>query len=435
MMDQDIENPTCILVGSELKQIRNLYLPHFQKIFQPLKPSYSTENSVFSVKRDLENRDRPDVARVLFGEGNERSKGFRGATGHILGGDEYGDWKDGFLHSVLLPMGDVNSAYCLITGTPRGPNHFKRDFNNAYKRMMSGDKDYYALKWTIEDSLRAGEIPQKTYDLMRKRYEGEKEWEWQAEYMLDFDASIPGRMFVPYIVEAQKKKNIGHYPYCPDYPTCVDTFWDIGVRSTAVWFRQKIGGYHFYFKYFQDLIGADFHDLVKTQIIPFIMRNGIRIRYNVFPHDMVQKEWMSPKTRIEVARQILPGQSIVRPAFKRMDEAVDAVCRNFHRCKFDDHGCEIGLNCLKMISMKGGKFDKLGEFAEYSHGADAFVLAETFDRDSLGSIGSTLVLDKQPKSNSLTLEESFRNWGRDLRSGKMLGREKGGSNEGNFGCL
>ena len=414
MMMEEIKNPTCILVGAQLDQLRRIYIKqHITDTFGKEGGTFDSKNNIYFFPRELKE---PDKARILLGEGNFKSKGFRGLTGHLLCGDEMGDWSEGFLETVFLPMGDHFNACGIYTGTPRGPNHFKRNFENAYKRMLQGDPDYFALKWTAEDSLRAGEITQEKFIGWQKVYSGELKWMWNTEYMLDFNASVPGRVFASNIETLRKNKgHIGFVKADPAKP--VDTFWDVGVRGTAVWFRQESSFNHIYFKYLQQLENVNFQTFVKEKILPYIYQNGLKVRYNVFPHDMANKELMSEKTRIEIARGLLPGHSIVRPVPKKIDEAIDSVKRNFNRCYFNETDCYEGLVCLEMVAIKdNGKFNKETEAVKYTHGADAFILSETFDNVGK-SFNSHNVMGLNMEEIEMSWKEAMSKWMNEMTLG------------------
>ena len=379
MMDETIENPTCILGAAQLNNLKKVYVNQYLNYaFGNIGGTFNSQTNVYFIKRNLKARGRADIAQLAFVDGNERSKADRGLTGHLLACDELGDCKDGFLESVLKPMGYATDADGIFCGTPRGPNHFKESFYHAENQMLKGNDDYFALKWTIEDALDAKEITQKKYDSLREEYKN-REREWKTEYLLDFNAAVQDRAFADNIERLKREgKNIGLFPINSSLPT--DCFWDIGCNGTAVWFRQQDGFSHKYIRYMQQLENVNFQKFVREKYIPFVMNHGLNIRYNVFPHDVNHSEWLSEESRLDVARQILKGEVVIRPSFKKMDEAVDKVNRHFDRCFFDYEGCYDGIVCLEMSRMlPTGKIDKGPDFVKYSHGTDAFILAENFE--------------------------------------------------------
>ena len=372
-----IKNPTGILFSAQTSQIIKFYLPYFQEALEPIGGKYDGKTNSYGLVGGGEGYD---TGRVLFGGANERSKGNRGATGHFLGGDELGDWDEGFAESVFFPMGDVHDAFCVMSGTPRGPNHFKDRYYAWENKMKSGDKDYFACKWTIEDSLREGEISREKYDRLRKRYSGKWQHIWDTEYMLDFDAATPGRVFAPFLSQARRKDKIGRFGF--EKGQDVEAFWDLGVNGTACLLRQRIAGRHIYFKSIVQYENVNFAVFFQKKLLPYLWQNGLKISKCVFPHDVKWREFCSPKPRIEVARDFLPGVSFeaVNP-IKKNEEAVDKTCRTFERCFFDEEGCSDLLRDLSMVQFENGAFIKKGDAAQYTHSADAFLIGECWRED------------------------------------------------------
>ena len=409
-----IKDPTGILFSAQLSQVMKFYLPHLENDLGDMGGRYDNTTSSFILKGPSD-AEGFNTGRILFGGANERSKGNRGATGHLLGGDELGDWDEGFAESVFYPMGDVHDAYIILSGTPRGPNHFKDKYMEINKKMLSGDKDYYALKWTVEDSLREGEITQKQYDRWRKRYSGKLNHIWETEYMLDFDAPVPGRVFAPYIRKARKEKRVGIFG--PEAGEPVEIFWDLGVNGTVCLFRQKIAGRNFYFKAIIQKQDVSFVEFLKTKVMKYIFESGLEVKKSIFPHDANWRDFESAKTRISIAREIL-GSKIdceAWPAFKKMDEAVDKVCRTFHRCFFDEEGCEEFLIDLTMAQYEEGIFNKTGDFKQYTHSADAFILAENYGESNKGlSFMTDHGVDKM-KLYGLDSKTLYEDWLKDFQ--------------------
>ena len=380
MNNWKIDDPVIILVGAQKDQMHNLYLyKHIHKTFERFGGYFDSKNSVYYYPRNLQQREEKDLARVYFLEAQGRSKSARGHHAHFIAGDEMADWKEGFLEEVVLPMGIVHNAPGLFTGTPKGPNFFKKNFNHALMEYQKGNPLYYALKWTIQDSVDSGEMSKEEYYRIKSAYTNRKS-AWLAEHMLDFDAYIPGKVFADHIEKLKKeRKKIGYFPPVIQIPC--DSFWDVGVNGTSVWIRQENNYNHFYIKFIQQLENVNFKRFVQDKFLPYIHKNNLKIRYNVFPHDMNFKDFSSAseKTRLELASEILPGKSIPRKAFRKMDEAIDLVKRNFDRCFFDEEGCWEGLECLQLLSLgSDNKINKKPEFVKYSHAGDAFILAENF---------------------------------------------------------
>ena len=408
-------SPVAVLFAAELKQAKRLYEPYFNTIFAKLGGKYDEKIDAFRLNRSSD-KDVRDEARIVFGGANDRNRSNRGATGDVLVGDEYGDWEPGFAKSVFFPMGDVKMAFTILTGTPRGPNHFKDDFLKYKKKMEQGDKDYFAFKWTIEDSLREGEISKRKYDLWRERYSGSEKWRWDTEYMLDFDAATPGRVFAPFLENAKKIGNIGVFDHeFRGYG--VETSWDLGVNGTACLIYVKKDGKRFYLKCFRQLQNAHFVPFLTQKVLPYVQEMGLKIERNIFPHDSKWEQSLAGDSILSVASKILPGRSIPQKPIKKMDEAVDKVCRQFSRCYFDERGAYDLITDLSLVQFKNGKFLKTDDVVKYTHTTDAFVLGEVYGEPYENSLLSINPLDTMSVQDKL--RTAHEKWTAEVRYGHI----------------
>ena len=225
----DDYEPAIGIFASKLKQTLKLYRSRFETILESknYKPRYDAEETALKYRRYDYKKSRIDFYSASFNPDTDR-----GGTYPFIALDEYGAYKPHFANSVVGPMGDVYSAPMFITGTPLGPNHFKKEYEYAERKMREGDKDFFAIRWTLDDSLREGEITQRYYDAIQKRYPPDQQHIFRAEYLLDWYAYVPNQIFGYEVADCYSEGRVGFFPCIPQVP--VDTFWDIGVNGTAV---------------------------------------------------------------------------------------------------------------------------------------------------------------------------------------------------------
>ena len=371
---EDVEN---LIYGSKLKQTLSLYRPALETHFKKF-------GAKFNSKMDHILLHPP------FGSGNAYIKFFgtdtgleegrtQQARGQTASGaifcDEYGDWPPAFFQAVVRPQGDVYQTPFFITGTPRGPNHFKYDFERAEKKMLSGDKDYFAFRWTIKDALDHGEVTQKFYDQTREDNSGPYQYVWDAEYMLSFDAYNPGQVFSAELGEAESEGRIGNFSQKYNLP--VECFWDIGTNGTAVWFCQRVRGMILMVAYLEDLQNVTFQKFIRQTLKPFMWDNNLVADAHYFPHDISYKDWSSEYSRMNIAiRELRRPCHKMRPV-KVPAEDIDIAKRHFKNCAFDKVLTQAGRNRLSLYKTKNGKPVK----DENSHGADAFIMALNLYKD------------------------------------------------------
>jgi len=378
ILDKNIYAPSVGVFASTLKQAKKLYLNNFKRYYKDFSPSFDEETSVLSLQKE-----------EGFGEVNFYGSQFnpdadRGGTHHFLALDEYASFPADYAMSVAAPMADVHKAPMIMTGTALGPNHFMTEFEHAERKMNSGDKDFFALRWTIEDSLKAGEVTKEEVDTIKSRYTGKKDYIFRAEYMLDWYAYLPNRIFVWETKRCKDEDRVGYFPYNPLYP--VDTFWDIGVNGTACWFRQSYGGKHFYINFKLETNKAVFPEFVREHINP--LKSEYNFRYHVFPNDMYYREWMSKESRFEMARRILTGTVVPAPfSQSNVKELIHNARTKFERCYFNEQQTRRGFQSLELYHLKEG--GSKPEKDEASHGADAFILSENLTDFLKLDIGDT----------------------------------------------
>ena len=351
-------------------QAKAIYWRHFSRNLKSFNARKNKADGIIRYFRDV-NR----ASEVHFnGIAMQQSKHKRGGTYDIIFADEFDSWEDGVYDSVIAAQGDVKNAPQILTGTVGGYGPLFRKLKQAKKAMREGDKDFFGMVWTMYDSLIWGEVSIKWCERLLKRYSHPKELnKLLAEYFCVFGAYEIGKIFANEVNHAEESGQIGKYPFIPEYH--VDTFWDIGIHGTAVWFRQVIDNKKRYFLFIEDNADVHFQTFVKEKYMKVVDQYGMNIRYNIFPWDMVKKEYMSLKPRIEVAQDLMPGISKCFPVFKDPNEGIDYAKRTWDQCYFDVLGTEVGFERLRNFKRKlNGKPDK----NEDSHGADAFIIAENF---------------------------------------------------------
>ena len=387
-------SPLAAIVSPTIVQGRAVYEEKFKNFLAPFKPAIS-QNKILKF-----NRPDGQTCRVEWFGSDVFSDSDRGRTTVFNLIDEHGSNPPGFIQQNIFPFGDVHKANNFIIGTTsKGANHFKYEFDNAMRRRAEGDKNYFAFKWTIEDSLKNGEISQKEYDIKRKQYDNEKyEHIWRGEYLMDWFAYSLDQIYAQEVSNAWNMGRVGHFPQVPGLFT--DTFWDIGVGGTAVWFVQYHKGRHRFVKFVEAGHKVHFQTFLTQHIIPY--QDKYHFRYHVFPQDIKQREFLSKETRYEVAVKMLKAQVVPfkETGHVKSSEMIDYARRNFERCVFDEFECSEGLRRLSAYERnKAGKPVK----NEHSHGADAFTYAENW-------IDKYQVQEDSSRYQRMSLDPKPRKW-------------------------
>lgn len=269
--------------------------------------------------------------------------------------------------NVVRPILAENGGWAVFNSTPFGKNHFYKMFI-----MAQNNPKWFSQLITVEDSLDEDGnryIPDSV--IQEELDSGMSEEMVQQEYYCSFTANSQGFYYLKYIEEADDDDRITDVPYDPTYP--VDTWWDIGVGdSTAIWFTQVINRRIHVIDFYQNNTFGLEHYVKELQKLPYI--------YNAhnFPHDMVNVEFGSGRSRFEVADNLFRESGAKLNIVQKLpiDEGVNAARMILPRCWFDRKRCERGLDALRNYHRQWD--DKNQEFKNNpvhdwsSHPADAF---------------------------------------------------------------
>ena len=154
----------------------------------------------------------------------------RGANPYGIILDEYATL-DPTTIQVLNPILATNKGWLIVTGTPRGDNHFKKLYDSAKKSDL-----WYTHTVSALDT---GTFTQKELDILRQEsidYFGNEAY-FQQEYMCSWISPNSGSVFGELTNIMINKGHFKRIPYNKDLP--VYTAWDIANNDhTAIIFFQ-----------------------------------------------------------------------------------------------------------------------------------------------------------------------------------------------------
>jgi hypothetical protein len=156
----------------------------------------------------------------------------------------------------------------------------------------------------------------------------------------------------------------------------VNTFWDIGNDTTAIWFHQTDGVRHRLIDYYENADESIAHYVMELR--ERSEKVGYRYGKHYGPHDLVNTEWggLTGKTRKEIA-EALGLKFTVIPRIEDKNDAIDAARQFLGMCWFDEKYAEQGIRCLDNYRKKWNEQlatwsrEPLHNWA--SHGADSFM--------------------------------------------------------------
>lgn len=208
---------------------------------------------------------------------------------------------------------------------------------------------WYAKKWEIQGNLIKREHPSTTAEA--------------------FERIIEGTYFSHEFEQIYKEGRITSVPYDTQLP--VDTWWDLGLDDcTAIWFTQTVG---------QKVHVIDFyksHDRGLPHYADVLRGRGYKYGRHVAPHDIKQRDRISAKSYLDIAREQHIINFEVAPKLGKIDQIESA--RTLLRVSwFDEEKCAEGIRALESYRrewdprLETYKDDPLHDWA--SDPADAFM--------------------------------------------------------------
>ena len=304
-----------------------------------------------------------------------------GSTWQVVGSDNYdslvGTTPVGVIFSewalakpdawtYLRPILAENGGWAVFIWTPRGRNHATRAFE-ARER----DPAWFTQRLPATETgvFTAEQLAKERADLIAEcGSEEEGDAKFRQEYLVDFDAAVPGSYFGPQIAKAKAENRVGAFPYDPSLP--VKTAWDLGVDDyTAVWFLQENGRQVRAIDYYETSgEGADaIAEVIKSKPYKYAM--------HYLPHDVMVREWgHGAKTRYQTLLEL--GVRPIRAGVAQgPEERINASRRLLPIVSFDSEKCAVGLDRLRNYRKRWNA--SLSAYTgplhdENSHGADAF---------------------------------------------------------------
>lgn len=288
--------------------------------------------------------------------------------------------------TYLRPILAENGGWALFLWTSRGRNHAVRSFEARQRDPANWfTQRSTALETNVFTIEQLDRERQELIDEAGSEEEGDAKF--RQEYLVDFDAAVPGSYYGAQIKRAQDEGRIGNFPHVPSMK--VDTAWDIGVDDyTAIWFFQDNGKRVRVIDYVET--SGEGPDTIVPNYLPELNPDraaglarldelarfgAYNYRYHYLPHDVMVREWgAGAKTRFENLTSL--GVKPIRVGVAQNPvERINAARRLMPAVCWDAKRCVVGLDRLRNYRKRWNK--ATGVFGEplhddASHGADAF---------------------------------------------------------------
>lgn len=238
--------------------------------------------------------------------------------------------------NIIRPILRENNGWAAFNSSTNGKNHFYDLYQMALKNPNWFVQNYNILDTKDENGNRyvTDEMIQEERDT------GMSEELIQQEYYNSWTANANGFYYLSILEDMDKQGKITKVPHDPTVP--VETFWDIGCGdATSIWFVQSMGKHlHIIDYYSNNNKGLDFYAKVLQG------KNYVYKCHN-FPHDMMNIEFGTGRTRWEMAEELFKGTKISTVTKLGKEEGRNAVRMILPNCYFDKANCANGLDGLR----------------------------------------------------------------------------------------
>ncbi len=223
----------------------------------------------------------------------------------------------------IRPILAENDGWAMFIYTPRGKNHGKVLYDMARKNSK-----WYTSLLTVEDTFNAdGRHVIQPHHIEEERAAGMSEEKIQQEFYCSWDSGMEGAFYTAELNKAEVEGRIGDFPWNPDLPC--QTWWDIGYRDqTCILITQR---------------GTDGKPIIIDMILDrnkpldFYVRQlkekGYIYEEHWGPHDFGNTDWVTGKTRIEMAANLGINVDLVDKI--PVQDGIDATRSMIRTCRFN----------------------------------------------------------------------------------------------------
>lgn len=239
-------------------------------------------------------------------------------------------------YNVIRPILAENKGWAIFNSTPNGKNHFY----DMYESAISNNRwftQFLTVKDTV-DSQGNSVISQEA--IQDEKDAGMSDDMINQEFYCSWTSNSQGFYYLSDIEEAEKEGRIDKVPF--DNTAPVETWWDIGMGdNTAIWFTQTMGKVIHIIDYYMNKGKGINHYAKLLQSKPYIYRS------HNFPHDIVNTEFGTGRSRLEVAEELFKGTRLNTIQKLDIEDGINAVRMVLPSCYFDRSLCMDGLNALR----------------------------------------------------------------------------------------
>lgn len=322
-----------------------------KNVWKPLKHFGEDYPGFDKNESDLYIEFESTGARIMI-EGADNPDRIRGEYFDGVFIDEFAQISPYLWNEVILPTLSDYRGWAIISGTPKGQNHFLDKLNDScesdnWLSAVFPASEELAKEFSIKnepDILEATKVfSQQQLDFIKEEMENDDDIEdtdaaFKQEYGCQFKQALSGTYYGKKINRARKQERITNVPYESKKP--VITSWDLGVGDEmAIWFAQFIG---------KEIRLIDYYEN-NSEGLPFYFDYCRQKPYSYSDHlapwDIEVRELSSGRTRKEIAKDHGFHFRVVEK--HDIEDRIAAVRSILSQCWFDRENCKKGVKALE----------------------------------------------------------------------------------------
>jgi len=207
------------------------------------------------------------------------------------------------------------------------------------------------------------------YTVKKRLFKDDMKQEYPSTPEEAFAGAMEERYFSTQMMAARKQRRVRNLPIMQNKR--VNTFWDLGRDTTAIWFHQYGALEHRMIDYLQDTGKTLDYYARKMQEKGYLLGNIY------LPHDADDQSVVTTVTAAKKLRELFPTVKVrVIPRVSMKFMSIDAARNRIAECYFHQDNCSDGIECLDNYRKKWN--ESIGNWSDEpvhdknSHGADAF---------------------------------------------------------------
>lgn len=315
--------PFQVQARSVLWQMAKDYTQGFAKC-----PGYKiSEQNLTVTLPDPKNLNKPGSTIMLLGA--ENAEKLRGLflDGVVL--DEFQDIASYVWDAIIRPALADRQGFAVFSGTVKG---FDNPLWEIYQRASVPGSGWFSALLPAD---KTGILPPEELEDLKR---GMTEEAYAAELLCDPNATVTGRILLPYLVQ----KQITKVPWQPDGGPVI-TAWDLGMSdTTSIWTAQTVG---------KEVHLLDAYEESGQPLSHFVdwLRKLDYAKYfgpHLMPHDTNVRELGTGVSRLQTLRSLGMRNIKIVPKLAKSDQ-IDAARMLLARCWFDNEKCAEGLRALR----------------------------------------------------------------------------------------